>query len=225
MNCAASATHAERRNVARRASRLDGTISHGRTTRGKTARYRIEPQSGGIIFFRFLIGLIIAALWIVFIFTVWSFLAHGMIFGYAIGAGHPLWVTLLVMALIFWLILLPFKAVMWSMRCRIRLAMVRADTTMAAPSPENCGRLEFLFFSFILPHFSSRRSTRRGNMSLRTSRRFGKRTRLMRTARHTRKSRHAPGFFYASRNIIKPTESAFSNVSCKRDIDRERRVS
>ncbi len=77
-----------------------------------------ESVGGGIIFFRLLIGLIIAALWIAFIFAVWSFLAHGMILGHAIGGGHPLWVTLLFMMLIFWLILLPFKAAMWSMRYR-----------------------------------------------------------------------------------------------------------
>jgi len=70
--------------------------------------------SGGIVFFRFLLGLAVAALWIAFIFVVWSFLVHGMILGHVIGAGYPLWMPLLVMVLIFWLVLIPFKVAMWS---------------------------------------------------------------------------------------------------------------
>ena len=54
-------------------------------------------------------GIILTVLWIIFLVAVWSFLAHGMVFGHVIGAGHPLWMTLLFMALIFWLITLPFQ--------------------------------------------------------------------------------------------------------------------
>lgn len=57
-------------------------------------------------------GIITAALWIAFIYVVWSFLAYGTIFGHMVGAGHPLWVTLLFLSLIFWIILLPFRAIM-----------------------------------------------------------------------------------------------------------------
>jgi phage shock protein PspC (stress-responsive transcriptional regulator) len=80
--------------------------------------FQDNPTSAGIMLLRFLIGLIVAVLWIAFIFAIWSFLAHGIVFGYAIGAGHPIWVTLLAMALIFWIILMPFKAMMWSARWR-----------------------------------------------------------------------------------------------------------
>lgn len=61
-----------------------------------------------------ILGIIIAVLWIVFILSVISFLSYGMVFGYAIGAGHPLWVTLLFLLLIFWLVSLPFKMMIHS---------------------------------------------------------------------------------------------------------------
>ena len=74
-----------------------------------------DPDAtAGLMVFRFIIGIVIAALWIAFIYAVWTFLASGMIFGHVVGLGHPLWVTLLVMSLIFWIILIPFKAMMWS---------------------------------------------------------------------------------------------------------------
>jgi hypothetical protein len=52
-------------------------------------------------------------LWVIFVLAVISFLAHGVVFGYAIGMGHPIWVTLLFLFLVFWLISLPFKAMAW----------------------------------------------------------------------------------------------------------------
>lgn len=59
-------------------------------------------------------GIISAILWVIFVLAVVSFFVHGAIFGYAIGIGHPIWVTLLFLFLVFWLISLPFKA----MSCR-----------------------------------------------------------------------------------------------------------
>lgn len=58
-------------------------------------------------------GIISAVLWIVFLFAAWTFLVHGMVFGYAIGTGHPIWVTLVFLFLVFWLVSLPFKAMGW----------------------------------------------------------------------------------------------------------------
>jgi len=57
-------------------------------------------------------GIFMAILWIVFLVAVVSFLAHGIIFGHVVGVGHPIWVTLLFLLLVFWLISLPFKAMM-----------------------------------------------------------------------------------------------------------------
>jgi phage shock protein PspC (stress-responsive transcriptional regulator) len=58
-------------------------------------------------------GITSAILWVVFVLAVISFLVRGTIFGVAVGIGHPLWVTLLFLLLIFWIISLPFKAIGW----------------------------------------------------------------------------------------------------------------
>jgi len=59
-------------------------------------------------------GIVIAILWILFLVAVATFLMHGVVFGHVVGVGHPLWVTLLFIALAFWLVSLPFRAMMWS---------------------------------------------------------------------------------------------------------------
>jgi phage shock protein PspC (stress-responsive transcriptional regulator) len=64
--------------------------------------------AGGIIG-----GVISTLLFIIFLVAAYSFLAHGLVFGHAIGAGHPIWVTLVFLFLLFWLISLPFKAMGW----------------------------------------------------------------------------------------------------------------
>ncbi|MDR3582655.1 MAG: PspC domain-containing protein, partial [Candidatus Pacebacteria bacterium] len=55
-------------------------------------------------------GIIYAILAVAFVLAVISFLMHGVVFGYALGAGHPIWVTLLFLFLVFWIVSLPFKA-------------------------------------------------------------------------------------------------------------------
>jgi phage shock protein PspC (stress-responsive transcriptional regulator) len=58
-------------------------------------------------------GIFSAILWVIFVLAVITFLIHGTILGYAIGVGHPIWVTLLFLCLVFWLLSLPFKAMSW----------------------------------------------------------------------------------------------------------------
>lgn len=59
-------------------------------------------------------GIAIAALTVLWIVAVWSFLTTGLVLGLAIGAGYPLWLTLLFVTLVYLALVSPFKA----MTCR-----------------------------------------------------------------------------------------------------------
>jgi len=60
-------------------------------------------------------GIMIAALSVLWIVAVWSFLTTGLIFGHVIGAGYPVWTTLIFVTLVYLVASSPFKAL--AFRC------------------------------------------------------------------------------------------------------------
>lgn len=68
-----------------------------------------SPMSGGNGFVRFIMGLVITALTVLWIIAILSVVTRGTIFGYALIGGHPLWVILLFLAALYYMLVLPFK--------------------------------------------------------------------------------------------------------------------
>ncbi len=46
---------------------------------------------------------------VLFLVAFWSLIFHGVVFGHPLGAGHPLWISILFLIAIFWLASLPFR--------------------------------------------------------------------------------------------------------------------
>ena len=54
-------------------------------------------------------GIVIALITLFWVLAIWSFLMTGVVFGFVVGVGHPLWVTLLFLTLIYFLLTWPFR--------------------------------------------------------------------------------------------------------------------
>lgn len=54
-------------------------------------------------------GIMIAALTVLWIMAIWSFVTTGFVFGYMIGIGQPMWVTLAFVTLLYAVLSAPFK--------------------------------------------------------------------------------------------------------------------
>ena len=62
--------------------------------------------------FSAIVGIAIAALTLLWIIALWKFLTTGIVFGFMIGAGHPVWLSLLFLTALYYVILTPFKAML-----------------------------------------------------------------------------------------------------------------
>jgi len=61
-------------------------------------------------FFRFIMGLILAAIFVFWVVSLWTILTHGTFLGFAtVTAGHPLWLSLIFVCALCYIIALPFK--------------------------------------------------------------------------------------------------------------------
>jgi phage shock protein PspC (stress-responsive transcriptional regulator) len=67
---------------------------------------RHQNTGGG--FLRFFLGLIVAALFILWFISLWSLFAHTMLFGIAF-AGYPLWIPILFITALLYVVVLPLK--------------------------------------------------------------------------------------------------------------------
>ncbi|MGC9599601.1 MAG: PspC domain-containing protein [Minisyncoccia bacterium] len=57
-----------------------------------------------------LIGAIVSVtFFVLFVVALWSLVLHSMVFGHPLGAGHPLWVSVVFLIALFWLVSLPFR--------------------------------------------------------------------------------------------------------------------
>lgn len=79
----------------------------------RRARYESHglARGGAARFFSVLIALFIAAAGIAWIASITVFVTHGIIFGYAFGAGQPVWVSLLFITCIYAIIVSFLKAI------------------------------------------------------------------------------------------------------------------
>lgn len=69
-------------------------------------------MTAGAGFFRFVMGLILAAFFVLWAFAIWVVVKHGTILGYAVSAGHPLWVSIVFLCALFYVIGTPFMLFM-----------------------------------------------------------------------------------------------------------------
>jgi phage shock protein PspC (stress-responsive transcriptional regulator) len=70
----------------------------------------------GMGFFRFLMGLGITAITILWIVALVDIAEHGTVFGLAIAAGHPLWMPIVFLCALFFVIVIPFKLLLHNAR-------------------------------------------------------------------------------------------------------------
>ncbi|HEX4104381.1 MAG TPA: PspC domain-containing protein [Candidatus Paceibacterota bacterium] len=76
-----------------------------------------EPGfTAGSGFFRFLMGLVIAALFVFCVMAIWSILHAGTFFGLTIAVGHSGWVAIVFVCALFYVLMLPFKVLMKNAR-------------------------------------------------------------------------------------------------------------
>jgi phage shock protein PspC (stress-responsive transcriptional regulator) len=76
-------------------------------------------MSAGAGFFRFLMGLVIAALTVVWIFALWTIVQNHKILGYPLligPLGHPLWVPIVFICALYIIVVTPFKFMMKNSR-------------------------------------------------------------------------------------------------------------
>lgn len=83
---------------------------HRERNERRRARHGIA-RGGAARFFSVLIALFIAAAGIAWIASITVFVTHGIIFGYAFGAGQPVWVSLLFITCIYIVIVSFLKAI------------------------------------------------------------------------------------------------------------------
>jgi phage shock protein PspC (stress-responsive transcriptional regulator) len=75
--------------------------------------------AAGTGFFRFLIGLVITAITVLWIIAIVTLVRHGTILGYAVTTGplaHPLWLGIVFLGALYYVIVLPFKLLMKNAR-------------------------------------------------------------------------------------------------------------
>jgi len=82
---------------------------------------RGDWADAGVGFFRFIMGLIIAALFVFFVLAIITLVKFGTILGIAtVGAAalglHPLWVSVVFLVALFYVVMLPFKLLMKNAR-------------------------------------------------------------------------------------------------------------
>ncbi|HVM77073.1 MAG TPA: PspC domain-containing protein [Candidatus Paceibacterota bacterium] len=66
----------------------------------------------GMGFFRFVMGIILAALFFSWIVALLGIIQHHMFFGVAVAAGYPLWVSIVFVCALFYIVSIPFKFLM-----------------------------------------------------------------------------------------------------------------
>ena len=60
-------------------------------------------------FFAVIVSIVLLAAGIVWIYALYTLIKYGTVFGYAIGAGHPLWVPIVFLAAAFYVATIPFR--------------------------------------------------------------------------------------------------------------------
>lgn len=75
-------------------------------------------QEHGNGFFRFIMGLIIFALTLLWIATLVTIIRHQTFFGFMIATGHPLWMSILFVTALFYVLITPFQLFAKNARAR-----------------------------------------------------------------------------------------------------------
>lgn len=63
-------------------------------------------------------GIFIAGLTVLWILALLAFLTTGIVFGIALGFGHPIWLSLLFLTALYYIVITPFKAMIMNAQCR-----------------------------------------------------------------------------------------------------------
>ncbi len=71
-----------------------------------------QATRSGMGFFRFLMGLILAALFLLWAYALWTIFKYGTIFGFAVVASHPLWMSIVFVCALFYALAIPFRMLM-----------------------------------------------------------------------------------------------------------------
>jgi phage shock protein PspC (stress-responsive transcriptional regulator) len=82
--------------------------------RGEYVGMRARYIGAGI--FQAFIGIILAAFTIILIVALWSLVTHGHVLGIAIGAGHPLWVSIVFLCALFYVAMTPLRLIIKNVR-------------------------------------------------------------------------------------------------------------
>ncbi|HVO28371.1 MAG TPA: PspC domain-containing protein [Candidatus Paceibacterota bacterium] len=96
--------------------------------RAKRREWRTEPyaahcnRAAGIFtgILSAIIGILMTALAALWIYAIWAIVAHGTVFGYTFALGHPLWIPLLFVTLLFYLASLPFRLMFYGLHRHYR---------------------------------------------------------------------------------------------------------
>ncbi|HVN26161.1 MAG TPA: PspC domain-containing protein [Candidatus Paceibacterota bacterium] len=78
-------------------------------------RHELHEQYG-MGFFRFVVGVILVFLFAAWIMALVSVVSHGTAFGFALAAGHPLWVPIVFLCALFYVVAAPFRLLMRNAR-------------------------------------------------------------------------------------------------------------